>query len=169
MTVPIVYVTLMVCGLPASSPLAQVALLTHARTVILLVNVPAPRMAGEAGVTVACPLFPLSVKFETLLTAGPTGVTTMYSVPLKEPVTVPVTFWLAGLTVAGLAAEKLSTVGLSEKVAEPDPPPPLELLLEELRLLELLLLELLELPLLELLLLELLELLLPLPPPQPAI
>jgi len=72
-----VYVTLMTCGLPASSPVAHVWSFRHACTVTVPANVPAPRRDANAGVTAACPLFPLIVKFETFATADPDTLTTM--------------------------------------------------------------------------------------------
>ena len=127
---PIVYVTAIVCGLPASSPLPQVGLFMQACTVIVLLKVPAPRRLAGAGPTSPMPLLPLMEKSVIVLTAGPVELATMYRVPLTEPVTVPTTVWLCGGVAAGLAAEKVIVFVLSENVALL--PPVLVALLEEL-------------------------------------
>jgi hypothetical protein len=68
-------------------------------------------------------------KLETLDTASPAIVTTIYSVPETVPVTVPLTCCGSGVLAMGLAAVNVSELVLTEKVAAgvvdaPSEPPP---------------------------------------------
>src|SRR2546426_12635148 len=101
-----VYVTLTICGLPASCPVAHVGSLVQASTVTVLVNVPTPSVAGAAGLTGAWPLGGVMITLETDNIAGLDGRMTMYKVPLPPlPVTVPVTVCDAGVAAIWFAAE----------------------------------------------------------------
>src|SRR6266576_2049 len=117
----------MVRGLPASCPVAHVGSFRQAVTVIVLENVPTPRVLARAGTTVAVPVEPDTV-MNTLETAAPLTTTVMYSVPLETPETLPVTGLDAGVT-PGLIVLNASVLVERLKLGppppgEPPPPPP---------------------------------------------
>jgi hypothetical protein len=62
-----------VCGLPDSCPVAQLGSLRQALTVIVLENVPSPKLTGEAGKTLVWPVVGLVITTDPIdPTAGPT-------------------------------------------------------------------------------------------------
>src|SRR5262245_32980213 len=96
----------------------------HALTVIVLVKDPAPRLAADAGKTVAWPVFGPVITGVIPPTAGPVDTILMTMGP-EELVTVAVTIWAGGVLLVPVEA-KVSV--LVESVIEPmgplSPPPP---------------------------------------------